>query len=82
LNLRLDCPVTKLRDHPGNMMLWKKGYRVLTAGTMKVRRDPRMLLVKTNLQISKIGVHNGEKYWCQIEQDNNLPLAVVHTVEI
>merc|ERR1719233_1427129 len=80
--LRLDCPVTRLTDRPGNIMLWKKGHRVLTAGTMKVRRDPRMKLVKTDLQISKIGVHDGGMYRCEIEQDDNRPLAVIHTVEI
>ena len=63
-------------------MLWKKGHRVLTAGTMKVRRDPRMALVKTDFQIFKIGVHDGGMYRCEIEQDDNLPLEVVHTVEI
>lgn len=37
--LRLDCPVTQLSD-PGagaSVMLWKKGHRVLTAGSIKVR---------------------------------------------
>ena len=36
--LRLDCPVTQLSD-PGagaSVMLWKKGHRVLTAGSIKV----------------------------------------------
>ena len=80
--LHLDCPVTQLTDRPGNIMLWKKGHRVLTAGTMKVRRDPRMKLVKTDLQISKIGVHDGGMYRCEIEEGDNRPLAVVHTVEI
>ena len=41
-----------------------------------------MKLVKTDLQISKIGVHDGGMYRCEIEQDDNQPLAVVHTVEI
>ena len=49
---------------------------------MKVRRDPRMKLVKTDLQITKIGVHDGGMYRCEIEQDDNRPLAVVHNVEI
>ena len=36
--LRLDCPVTQLSE-PGagaSVMLWKKGHRVLTAGSIKV----------------------------------------------
>ena len=41
-----------------------------------------MRLVNTDLQISKIGVHDGGMYRCEIEQDENQPLAVVHTVEI
>ena len=49
---------------------------------MKVRRYPRMKLLNTDLQISKIGVHDGGMYRCEIEQDVNQPLAVVHTVEI
>ena len=81
--LHLDCPVTHLTDMPGNLMLWKKGHRVLTAGSMKVRRDPRMELLNTDLKISKIGVHDGGMYRCEIEQRNqDKPLAVVHTVEI
>ena len=81
--LHLDCPVTHLTDMPGNIMLWKKGHRVLTAGSMKVRRDPRMELLNTDLKISKIGVHDGGMYRCEIEQRNqDKPLAVVHTVEI
>ena len=33
--LRLDCPVTQLGSG-ANVMLWKKGHRVLTAGSIKV----------------------------------------------
>ena len=35
-----------------------------------------------DLQISKLGVHDGGLYRCEIEQDVNQPLAVVHIVEI
>ena len=35
--LRLDCPVSQLvGGHRAGVMLWKKGHRVLTAGTIKV----------------------------------------------
>ena len=37
--LRLDCPVTQLTQlgAGASVMLWKKGHRVLTAGSIKVR---------------------------------------------
>lgn len=81
-SLHLDCPVSQLSDRPGQVMLWKKGHRVLTAGNMKVRRDPRIQLVNTDLEIKNIGVHDGGLYRCEVEVDANQPLAVVHTVEI
>ena len=36
--LRLDCPVTQLTQlgAGASVMLWKKGHRVLTAGSIKV----------------------------------------------
>ena len=66
----------------GTVMLWKKGHRVLTAGGIKVRRDPRMSLVGTDLTITGVGVHDGGLYRCEVEQDTDQPLAVLHTVEI
>ena len=80
--LHLDCPVTQLSERPGTVMLWKKGHRVLTAGGIKVRRDPRMSLEGTDLTIKEVGVHDGGLYRCEVEQDTDQPLAVVHTVEI
>ena len=83
--LQLDCPVTQLtggQGEPGTVMLWKKGHRVLTAGAIKVRRDPRMSLVGTDLTITGVGVHDGGLYRCEVEQDTDQPLAVLHTVEI
>ena len=80
--LQLDCPVTQLSQDPATVMLWKKGHRVLTAGGIKVRRDPRMSLVGTDLTITQAGVHDGGLYRCEVEQDTDQPLAVVHTVEI
>ena len=36
---------------------------MLTAGGMKVRRDPRIHLVNTDLEIRSIGVHDGGECW-------------------
>ena len=48
----------------------------------QVRRDPRMTLEGTDLRITGVGVHDGGPYRCEVEQDTDQPLAVVHTVEI
>ena len=54
--------MTQLSEGPANVMLWKKGHRVLTAGDIMVRRDPRIRLVGTDLTISNVGVHDGGLY--------------------
>ena len=78
--LRLDCPVSRIGT--SQVMLWKKGHRVLTAGTIKVRRDPRMKLDGTDLTIGNVGIHDGGLYRCEVEQDADQPLVGLHTVEI
>ena len=78
--LRLDCPVSRIGA--SQVMLWKKGHRVLTAGTIKVRRDPRMELDGTDLTIGNVGIHDGGLYRCEVEQDADQPLVGLHTVEI
>ena len=55
---------------------------MLTAGDIMVRRDPRIQLVGTDLTIANVGIHDGGLYRCEVEQDTDQPLAVVHTVEI
>ena len=78
--LRLDCPVGRIGS--SQVMLWKKGHRVLTAGTIKVRRDPRMKLDGSDLTIANVGIHDGGLYRCEVEQDGDQPLAGLHNVEI
>ena len=57
-------------------------FRVLTAGSIKVRRDPRLRLDGTDLKIRNVGVHDGGLYRCEVEQDSDQPLVGLHTVEI
>ena len=62
----LECSVLDL----GNMVLmWKQGPRVLTAGSMLVRRDKRLKLEGNNLVISDLEAEDGGEYDCEIEAD-------------
>ena len=63
-------------------MLWKKGHLVLTLGTMNNEGYKRPQEVTGEDRTPDIHVHDGGMYRCEIEQDNNLPLAVVHTLKI
>ncbi len=77
--LLLPCRARNL----GNMvLLWKKGTRVLTAGGMRVRRDRRFKLEGTDLQISRIESDDAGEYVCEIETDDDEPIAIMHSVEI
>ncbi|XP_040581372.1 protein amalgam [Lepeophtheirus salmonis] len=77
--LTLPCDVHNL----GPMVLmWKKGQRVLTAGSMIVKRDKRITLHKHHLVLTNLNIHDGGEYSCEIETDEPQPLAMTHTVEI
>ncbi len=41
--------------------------RVLTAGSMKVRRDSRLELAGTNLLINSVEQEDGGEYDCEVE---------------
>ena len=64
------------------ILLWKKGTRVLTADSIKVRRDKRLELQGTGLQIRDIDRDDSGEYVCEIETDEDEPVAIVHSVEI
>ena len=48
----------------------------------KVRRDPRLSLQGTDLQIRSAEVSDAGEYVCEVETDEDLPIAIVHSVEI
>ena len=72
----------RVRDLGPMVLIWKKGTRVLTAGEMKVKRDDRVDLRGTDLQIRTVGVEDGGEYSCEIEADTEYPIAITHTVEV
>ena len=47
--LTLPCKVESLGPY---VLMWKKGFRVLTAGKVLVKRDRRIAIMGTNLQIA------------------------------
>merc|ERR1719319_394428 len=75
----LECTV----EHLGSMVLmWKQGARVLTAGSMMVRRDKRLKLQGNNLVITSLEVDDGGQYDCEIEGDGDQPISVSHRLDI
>lgn len=75
----LQCGV----KHLGNMVLmWKQGPRVLTAGSMVVRRDRRLRLEGNNLVISELEAADSGEYDCEIEADSDRPISVTHKLDI
>ena len=55
------------------VLIWKHGTRVLTAGvgagTMHVKKDPRVSLAGTDLIISNITDSDAGQYSCELDTD-------------
>ncbi len=49
---------------------------------MKVRRDDRIALRGTDLLLESVGEADGGEYSCEIEADQEYPVAIAHTVEV
>lgn len=78
--MKLPCRVFDLGELT---IVWKKGNRVFAAGNKIVRRDRRISLQGSDLEITGMNVHDGGEYSCEVENDHtDQPLSVVHTVEI
>ena len=54
--VRLEC---RVRDLQSMVLMWKQGPRVLTAGELLVRRDPRLSLAGTDLVIASLEPGDG-----------------------
>ena len=77
--LTLPCNV---KDLGPMVLIWKKATRVLTAGGMKIKKDERFTLRGTDLQIKNIEPEDGGEYSCEIEADEEYPVAIKHRLEV
>ena len=68
------------------VLIWKHGTRVLTAGagagTMHVKKDPRVTLAGTDLIVSNITKSDAGEYRCELDTNNEYPLTLSHTLQI
>jgi len=80
---RFPCQVTNLGPL---VLIWKHGTRVLTAGvgagTMHVKKDPRVSLAGTDLIISNITDSDAGQYSCELDTDQEYTLSLQHTLQI
>lgn len=80
---RFPCQVSNLGPL---VLIWKHGTRVLTAGvgagTMHVKKDPRVTLAGTDLIVSNITESDAGEYRCELDTDDEYPLTLSHTLQI
>ena len=48
-------------------MIWKKDNRLISAGDMIIRKDPRLRLEGYNLTMHGVGVKDEGEYICEVE---------------
>ena len=56
--------------------------QIFTLISLKVRRDRRLKLEGTDLQIRRMESDDAGEYVCEIETDDDEPIAIMHSVEI
>ena len=73
----LPCHVTNLDNF---VVMWKQANRVLSAGNLIVRKDPRMSLRDDySLELSDVTPDDQGVYTCEIDVMGK-PIAIQHTV--
>ena len=76
--LVLPCQVANLGTY---VLMWKQQKRVLTAGTLVVRKDPRMRLRDDfSLEISELKPDDQGTYTCEIDVMGK-PISITHKVK-
>ena len=68
------------------VLIWKHGTRVLTAGvgagTMQVKKDPRVSLAGTDLIVANVTEADAGEYRCELDTDDEFTLSVSHALQI
>jgi len=80
---RLSCTVHRLGKF---VVMWKEASRVISAGSLLVRKDARFGLKLTrgnsfDLEINQVRVGDGGEYRCEVDIMGR-PLSIVHTLEV
>ena len=72
-----------LRRMPGeNIVIWRKGERVLFAGDLRVRRDLRFDVLNNDLVIKESHIEDSGDYVCEIERENGDLEALAVTLKV
>jgi len=74
----LKCAVENLGE---STLIWKKDGRMISAGRTVIRKDPRMSLVDTSLEILEVRPDDAGTYFCNVETYGE-PLDQAHTLDV
>jgi len=74
----LKCAVENLGE---STLIWKKDGRMISAGRTIIRKDPRMSLVDTSLEILEVRPEDAGTYFCNVETYGE-PLDQAHTLDV
>lgn len=78
-SLLLPCQVANMGTY---ILMWKQGKRVLTAGTLVVRKDNRIRLRDDfSLELNSLKQDDQGTYTCEVDVMGK-PISIQHTVEV
>ena len=76
----LPCSVVRLG---ALVRLWKRGARVIFAGGLKVRKDPRLEVSEAgDLVIRGFLAEDVGEYDCELETDTDIPVFIRHSLAL
>ena len=76
----LPCSVVRLG---ALVRLWKRGARVIFAGGLKVRKDPRLEVSEAgDLVIRGFLAEDVGEYDCELETDTDIPVFIRHSLTL
>ena len=68
------------------MITWYKGTRIVSAGKLKILKDPRLELINTrngiNLFIRNVNMDDEDDYSCEVNLKDRDPVQIKHKLKV
>ena len=63
-------------------VIWKKDNRIITAGSIVIRKDKRFSLDRFNLSLKGVALRDAGEYVCEVETYSSKPIRQISHLQV